>query len=163
MPGPMLHLQVWGEPATQGSHNAGRRGQVYDKNKKLPAWRDAVTAAALAHCFADRAVGGWRHGPLMVIVRFRLQRPPSHYRRGRNAHLLASDAPAYPATRPDLDKMLRATLDALKLGFAYHDDGQVCAVTAVKAYADGAKPGAEIVIAPWPGEEARRADDPPSV
>ena len=163
--GQRVMFRVVGEPATQGSHNTGRRGQVYDKNKKLAPWRDAVIAAALP-LFGGRAQADpalqWLNGPLCVSVTFILPRPPSHFRKGSRSHLLASDAPASPATRPDLDKMLRATLDALKMGMAYRDDGQVVAVQADKRYAaheDAQRPGAWICISPWPGEGASDAAD----
>ena len=164
--GQRVMFRVVGEPATQGSHNAGRRGQVYDKNKKLAPWRAAVRAAALPlfGSYAARTDPGmmWLNGPLHVSVSFVLLRPPSHFRRGSRSHLLASDAPEWPATRPDLDKMLRATLDALKMGMAYRDDGQVVAVQADKRYAaheDAERPGAWICLSPWPGEGASGADD----
>jgi len=51
----------------------------------------------------------------------------------------------YPCVRPDVDKLSRALLDALT-GIAYHDDGQVVALSVRKIYADTVK--ARVVIAP---------------
>ena len=42
---------------------------------------------------------------------------------------------AVPCVRPDLDKLDRALLDALT-GVAYHDDGQVVALSSRKVYGD---------------------------
>ena len=43
-----------------------------------------------------------------------------------------------PCVRPDVDKLCRALLDALT-GIAYHDDGQVIALSVRKIYADTVK------------------------
>lgn len=51
---------------------------------------------------------------------------------GRVAYVLASAARA-PASRPDLDKLVRAILDAMT-GLAFQDDGQVVALNAGKEY-----------------------------
>jgi len=40
-----------------------------------------------------------------------------------------------PCVRPDVDKLCRALMDALT-GIAYHDDGQVVALSVRKIYAD---------------------------
>ncbi|MFZ1730810.1 MAG: RusA family crossover junction endodeoxyribonuclease [Bacteroidota bacterium] len=55
---------------------------------------------------------------------FLLPRPKSHFRSGRNAHLLRETAPRFPTSKPDADKLSRAVLEALT-GVAYKDDAQV--------------------------------------
>jgi Holliday junction resolvase RusA-like endonuclease len=58
-------------------------------------------------------------------------------------------APVRPG-RADCDKLLRAVCDALT-GIAYHDDRQVCAISAERVWCDhGQESGATIDISPCP-------------
>ena len=52
--------------------------------------------------------------PVGVAVHFLFRRPASHYRTGKNAHLLRTGAPDRPTTRSvgDTDKLCRAILDS---------------------------------------------------
>ena len=139
----MITLRVNGEPAPQGSKSVGRHGGVYEKSKKVKPWREAIRAAALA----QGAPGA--DGPVTVEIVFLLPRPAGHYRTGSNSHLLRDSSPPWPATRPDLDKLVRSTLDGLMLAGMYRDDGQVVNLAASKRYANpyaGQKPGAVIEI-----------------
>lgn len=75
------------------------------------------------------------NSPVAVGLRFHLPRPKSRKKA------------KYPTTRPDVDKLARAAIDALS-GVAFKDDNQVVAVQARKVYADGAAK-VEIVIESW--------------
>jgi hypothetical protein len=78
---------------------------------------------------------------------FRFARPKGHYGSGRNAAVLKPGAPRSPAGKPDLDKVLRSTLDALGEAGCYRDDSQVVAVEAQKAYCEpGELPGATLQL-----------------
>ncbi|MFB7185226.1 RusA family crossover junction endodeoxyribonuclease [Streptomyces sp. NPDC056230] len=125
----MTEINVNGTPAPQGSKRHVGRGVMVESSKKVKPWRTAVAKAAEEVNFGDLAY-------VCVTVRFRLQRPKSHYRTGRYAHLLKAGAPPYPGKYPDLDKLARSTLDALRMGGAYRDDAQVVILNAVKVYAD---------------------------
>jgi Holliday junction resolvase RusA-like endonuclease len=139
----VITLVVHGEPAPQGSKSVSRHGGVYEKSRKVKPWREAIRAAALTQ--AD--IVGPLAGPVRVDIVFLLARPQGHYRTGRNAGQLRGPAPPYPATRPDLDKLARSTLDGLMLAGLYHDDGQVVRLNVAKRYAAGAiGPGALIEI-----------------
>jgi Holliday junction resolvase RusA-like endonuclease len=76
-------------------------------------------------------------GPVRVWVRFTFERPPSHYRTGRNRHLLTAAAPAMPTLDKigDLDKLIRAIFDALTDAEVWADDRLVVDVRARKVYA----------------------------
>jgi len=108
---------------------------MVESSAKVKPWREAVKWAALAHL-------GHRHtrvpltGPLAVHITFTLHRPKGHYRTGRNAHLLRDAAPALPAGKPDIDKLLRSTFDGLGEAGMYADDAQIVYVAALKCYAD---------------------------
>lgn len=146
---PLLTVLVRGVPAPQGSHRAfvvGNRAVITQDNKKTRPWRQSVQYAAV------EALNGQpptRH-PVHVDVTFALPRPRSHYRTGRNAHLLRDAAPAWPAGKPDVDKLLRACLDSLSDAGVWIDDAQVVDLVARKRYAGPGElllvPGALIVI-----------------
>ena len=136
-----IAITVHGTPAPQGSKHAivrgGRAHLIESSHDRVKSWRQAVVDAALAEDRQQIA------GPAEVDVTFRLKRPKSHYRTGRNAHLLRDTAPVYPAGMPDLDKLLRATMDALTAAGLWADDAQVVKVTAAKTYG---QPGADITV-----------------
>jgi crossover junction endodeoxyribonuclease RusA len=135
---------VNGTPAAQGSKRAfviGGKAVMVDADKKLKPWRQAVTDAAAAARGDDPLF----MGPVRVRVRFVFPRPKSHYGTGRNAEVLKNSAPAYVATRPDVDKLLRAVFDALT-GVVFKDDSQVAVAESVKAY--GAHSMAIIEVTP---------------
>ena len=119
-------VDVVGLPAPQGSKKGfvvGNRAVVVDVNKPtLSTWREDVKQAALA----QRAAGAptFQTGPLVVCLYFRLPRPKSAPKHRR----------VWPAKKPDLDKLIRATFDALKIAGVFRDDAQVCNLLATKDY-----------------------------
>lgn len=153
----MLTVTVTGTPAPQGSKRgfynakAGRVQMVESSNKVKP-WRQDVKAAALNTI----ATTGHQQllGPVAVDVTFYLPRPAGHYGTGRNAHQIKPSAPRWPHRKPDVDKLLRSTLDALGEAGVWRDDSQVVDVHAAKAYADGRPPGAHITVHPLDAEPA---------
>src|SRR5689334_16714836 len=91
----------------------GRNGGIYHRNpRELDAWRSAVLEAGAGAMFErSRATG-----PVAVQLVFRLPRPKAHFlpaNRSRLEPVLRLDAPAYPMSPPDIDKLARAALDAL--------------------------------------------------
>lgn len=124
-----VEFLVNGLPAPQGSKNVGKHGGIFESSKALGPWRDAVRAET------QRIIDKEFPGAVRVSLVFRMKRPKGHYRTGRNSALLRDNAPAYPASKPDVDKLARAVLDGLTEGGAWKDDGQVVYLTAVKKYA----------------------------
>lgn len=144
-----IAIRVHGTPIPQGSKVANRFGNgVRDSNAaKLWPWRDHVEGTAKDTCRYHDTVTG----PVRVWLRFALERPPSHYRTGRNAHLIKDSAPAHPVSKNDIDKLTRAVLDALTTAGVWTDDGLVVDVRARKFYAGEhelapARPGVDIII-----------------
>lgn len=127
-----LGIVVHGLPAPQGSKRAyvnkhTGRVNVVESSKAVKPWRESVKAAAL--------LGGVTFtGPLRVILTFVLPRPKGHYGTGRNSGTVKASAPAFPAVRPDLDKLIRSTLDALRDAGVYRDDAQIVRIRASKHY-----------------------------
>jgi crossover junction endodeoxyribonuclease RusA len=136
-----LTLEVFGRPAPQGSKryiggSAKQGGRFIEASKYLPAWRKAVTQAAL-EAMAD-VVWETVEGPVELEVTFFLERPTT----------VKKTARPYPVKPPDIDKMIRAIGDSLTDAGVWQDDAQVVRVIAAKFYDDDHKPGAVIQITP---------------
>jgi crossover junction endodeoxyribonuclease RusA len=135
----MIKITVDGIPAPQGSKVRNRAGAIYESNKAVGPWRQAVRAET------QRAAARPLTGAVSARIEFRLLRPKGHYGTGRNAGTVRASAPDFPHGKPDIDKLARAVLDGLTEGGAWTDDAQVVTLEVHKVYA--AKAGADIVLA----------------
>ena len=147
-----LVVIVHGRAAPQGSKIVMPGGAMREVSRHVGPWREAVRHAAEVAVAAQHYTPHPTN-PVAVNVVFTLARPRSHYRTGRNADLLRDTAPRHPATQPDLDKLVRATLDGLADGGALTNDARVVTLYAAKAYAGGHldaldSPGASVLITP---------------
>lgn len=129
----MTRFFVAGVPAPQGSMRGfvvGKRAVVTADNTKTKPWRSRVGEEAQAH-FDSVIVG-----PVAITAMFVMPRPVSTPKRTTP-----------PATKkPDLDKLVRASLDSLA-GIAFRDDAQVVSITACKRLAEiGEQSGLHIDI-----------------
>lgn len=115
-------VTVFGNPEPAGSkrgfYRAGLGVRVVDANPKSREWKNLVAQEA------GKIAAGLLVGPLLLHATFYRPRPASHFGSGRNAQVIKSSAPAYPMTRPDATKLLRAVEDALS-GVWYRDDAQI--------------------------------------
>lgn len=147
-------ITVYGTPAPQGSKRAfavrgkggvptGRVAVIESSHDRVKSWRQAV----IDEVRADLTLDGPLDGPLELNITFWLARPKSHYRTGRNAHLLRESAPHHPAKPPDLSKLVRASEDALTACGLWADDAQVIICNADKQWCRrGQPPGAVITV-----------------
>jgi crossover junction endodeoxyribonuclease RusA len=142
----ILSFRVDGIPAPQGSKRYLGNGGMVESSKRVAPWRADVRQAA------DLALENIRFDntdywdvPLSVSLGFNFPRPGRHYRTGRNADQLRDQAPHEHTGKPDLDKLVRAVLDALT-GVVWADDAHVVDIHAVKGWADGQHPGVQITI-----------------
>jgi len=140
---PRVNFVVHGVPAPQGSKRGGfsaKTGKtfVYEQNNKTQkSWRQDVIAAAVA--MREAAPFETFDGPIELAIQFRLPRPASVNVRRR----------PFPAVKPDMDKLLRNTLDGLTQAGIYRDDAQVINLAATKRYATddpNGSPGATIQV-----------------
>jgi crossover junction endodeoxyribonuclease RusA len=155
LPRPTVSFFVHGTPAPQGSKrgfvnkSTGKVAMV-ESSKRVKPWKEAVKSAALT-------ARGWSDdldltppmtGPVSVTLTFILPRPKGHFGSGRNALNLTPSAPSFPATTPDLDKLVRSTLDGLTESNLFVDDKQVVGLEAAKIFSGGPflDPGAEITV-----------------
>ncbi len=113
----MFEFSVSGTPVPQGSVRV-MRGRIVAVSSRLRRWRMAVTLAAIA-C-RQRSTETW---PITGPVRAEL------------AFTLAGK----PLARPDLDKLVRAVLDAVCDAQLIVDDAQVVELSATKRR--GRQPG----------------------
>jgi crossover junction endodeoxyribonuclease RusA len=118
-----LVITVHGKPGPQGSKRHVGNGVMVESSAKVKPWREAVKAAALQAGAAERL-----EGPVEVAVCFCFDKPKSAPKRRRT----------WPTTRSsgDVDKLLRATFDALTDAGVFRDDSQVVHVSAWKAFTD---------------------------
>lgn len=123
---------VRGVPAPQGSKRAitnryTGRAALVESSKRVKPWRADIREEAEKACPEPFT------GPVSVSLSFVMPRPKGHYGTGRNASILKESAPRWPVGKPDLDKLARAALDAMK-GIAYLDDSQIVQLTVYKRY-----------------------------
>lgn len=130
----MTGVQFWaaGIPQPQGSksvHMLGGKPVMRDANShRLHAWRREVAGAA-----GVAWLGEPLREPVRVSLRFVFPRPAGAPRSRR-----------WPSVRPDLDKLVRAVLDALT-GVVLADDALVVSLQAHKVYL-GTGPGVAIAV-----------------
>lgn len=139
---------VAGRPAAQGSKRHVGGGRMVESSRQVGPWRGAVRQVAI------EAMSGQppRTGPLEVYLRFIMPRPKSHLRKGKaqtDGWRLLPFAPRKHTSKPDVDKLVRAILDALT-GVCWSDDAQVVAVHGEKGYAYrvAPTPGVYVLIRP---------------
>lgn len=123
---------VAGIPAPKGStksfpfrrKSGGLGVSTFNDNPKTVDWQQRIATEAQAAnvpC-ADQAIE--------IALHFQLPRP----KRLKTKKWAARTVPH--TTKPDLDKLVRAALDALQ-GIMYTDDSQVCAIHTTKWYVKG--------------------------
>lgn len=121
-----------GPSVPQGSARAfvvAGRARVTSANKGLAAWRShAVRCIHEQECPPEPLTGA-----LAVHVTDYRVRPKSCPKKR-----------LWPETQPDLDKIVRACLDALEASGLFRNDGQVCSLSAEKVFAD--RPAVKIEV-----------------
>jgi len=131
---PLLVIEVEGSPVPQGSFRHVGNGRIISANPKLNNWRETI-----AKQVTDKTAVRLIEGSTRVDLVFTLPRPKS-VSKARRPH---------PTTKPDLDKLIRATLDAISLPRYVQlltDDSIVTDIHAAKRYADNTPTGVRITI-----------------
>ena len=129
-----IDLTVEGNPVPQGSFRHVGNGRIISANPKLNAWRETI-ATQIATQTAHRLI----EAPIRLQLVFTLPRPKS----------VPISRRATPTTKPDLDKLTRAVMDAISLERycqVIKDDSLVTDLHAAKRYADHTPPGVTILI-----------------
>lgn len=118
---PALVVFVYGVPGPQGSKRHVGSGVMVESSAKVKPWREAVKWA-----FVELgAIAGYHvPGPVRLQLVFTLPKPTSAPKRRVTV----------PMRKPDLDKLIRSTKDALTQVQAFEDDARVVELTAAKRY-----------------------------
>ena len=101
-------LFVEGRPAPQGSKSYRGNGRFSEASKYLPAWRSAIVLAAKQEFLRSESVVMFDE-PVRVSITFYVDRPKK-------------PKWDYPATTPDLDKLVRGVFDSLTQAKVWVDD-----------------------------------------
>jgi Holliday junction resolvase RusA-like endonuclease len=122
-----MKIFIPGEPIAQPRVKVSTRGgfaRAYvDAKHPIHAYKQAIRLAYV------NAGGEVLEGPVSVRIVCWFERPKGHSKKRRQQ--------AEPkTTKPDLDNVAKAVLDALN-EIAYNDDGQVCRLTVEKWYVGG--------------------------
>jgi crossover junction endodeoxyribonuclease RusA len=137
-----FEVTVYGEPAPQGSKSfKGMRGGkaiLAESSPKVKPWRIGVEWAA-KEAIGDRQTPIF-DCPVEVWICFYFYKPSSSPKRRQ-----------YPDTKPDIDKLLRSTFDALTNAGVLRDDSRVVRVHTSKLFCDCDEsalsvPGAQIRV-----------------
>lgn len=137
----ITEFRVAGRPAPQGSKNYMGKGRFIEQSPHVKAWRNDVRTAAMAH-FGEALVDG----PIFTQVAFLFSRPKCHYISSKPERGPKPDAPFWHTSSPDIDKLERATNDAMT-GVIWIDDKQVAGTLSQKFYVDhGEQQGAIIRV-----------------
>lgn len=139
-------FNVYGVARPKGSTRAFMRPGmkfpiVTSDNKSVKGWEESVRAAIQQH-----AAGIFFHGPVTVSIAFNLPKPKS-----------MSKKVTEHTKKPDVDKLARGSLDAMK-GVLWNDDSQVVSLYVTKQYAAG-QPNAFIEVI---GDEVVAVDQSPT-
>jgi crossover junction endodeoxyribonuclease RusA len=130
----VISFFVPGKPQAQGSKVKGQWGNMRETNKELGPWRERV--AMMAHQESPPGLNYLPGVAVTAAMEFVLYRPVS----------APKSKTVNPCKKPDLDKMVRAILDALT-NVLWADDTQVTAVWARKRVADlGESPGVHVWV-----------------
>ena len=103
-----ITLFVEGRPAPQGSKSYRGNGRFSEASKYLPAWRSAIVLAAKQEFLRSESVAMFDE-PVKVSITFYIDKP-------KKPKWL------FPATTPDLDKLVRGVFDSLTQAKVWVDD-----------------------------------------
>lgn len=132
----MIEFDVYGIPAPQGSKRHVGNGRMIESSKKVAPWREAVRWSAV-----QARKGQTLEGALAVWIIFTMPKPKGAPKSRRT----------WPDRKPDLDKLVRSTFDAMTDAGVWGDDGQVVSLLTGKRYPNEsddalAAPGARIIV-----------------
>lgn len=131
----VIRFVVEGTARPQGSKRHVGNGIMIESSKHVASWRNWVRMKASQTMQGRTPLTG----PLIVSIAFGFDRPKKHFL----SKGLRPDAPTMHQGKPDIDKLLRAVLDALT-GVVFTDDSQVASIRCHKRYEITAKTVVEV-------------------
>ena len=115
------------EPVSLKRHRHRLKGGTYDPSKK-----DKDEFIKVIENFPEEKMTK----PIRCILNFYCKRPKTHYKSGKNAHMLKDTSPKYNINNKDLDNMVKFVLDALN-DKLYTDDSLIFEISCSKMYSEG--------------------------
>ena len=123
-------MVIQGDPRAQKRHRYRRQGNRIISYDPSSAEKKAV-AIIMRSMWPNRAL----KGPVAISITFHCKRPKSHYRTGKNSHLLKSGAPVVKTSKPDIDNHVKFYMDC-GMNILWKDDSQVIRLESCKVYED---------------------------
>ena len=114
------------EPVSLKRHRHRLKGGTYDPSKK-----DKDDFIKTIENFPEEKMTK----PIRCILNFYCKRPKTHYKTGKNAHILKDTAPKYNINNKDLDNTVKFVLDALN-DKLYTDDSLIFEISCSKMYSE---------------------------
>lgn len=139
----IIHIVVLGEPKSQKRHRHVRFKNMNFSRTYDPSQPDKKDFLSIIQ---DRAPAQPFDCPIHVDLLFYFSRPKSHFRSGKNAHLLKESAPKWHTSKPDVDNLFKFVTDAMTKVY-WRDDSLICSSSVMKLY-DEKMPRTEIIIRP---------------
>jgi len=122
-----MKIFIPGEPIAQPRVKVSTKGgfaRAYtERDHPIHAYKQAIRLSYI------NAGGEVLEGPVEIRIACWFERPKGHSKKRREDREMKT-------TKPDLDNLAKAILDALN-EIAYNDDGQVCRLTIEKWYVGG--------------------------
>jgi Holliday junction resolvase RusA-like endonuclease len=134
----LFRFVVRGEPKGQPRPRAFARrivgdkfmARVYDAGT-AEGWKSQIAIVAREQGLYDKQLSG----PLFLSMVCFFQRPKSHFGTGKNLDIVKKVKECeYHVNKPDLDNIVKAAQDALKLLGAYSDDSQLAKIHCEKRW-----------------------------
>jgi Holliday junction resolvase RusA-like endonuclease len=149
----MIQFRAFGTPKPKGSKRAfnhpatGKVVMLEQAGQALRDWMSVLNDLAQSGAEEAQADPEFFEGPLEVRIGFIMPRPKAHYR--TNGEIKPS-APKWHTKMPDIDKCVRAVLDALT-GALFKDDAQIACLFTSQIYESKTeRPGAQIIVKKLP-------------
>lgn len=124
----MIHLTILGEPKAQKRHrHVSMKGFTRQYDPSAPDKADFL--AVVQNNAPDKPLDC----PIRLEASFFFSRPKSHYKTGKNSHIMKDNAPVWHLSKPDSDNLYKLVSDALNKIF-WRDDSLLCDVLIKKQY-----------------------------
>jgi Holliday junction resolvase RusA-like endonuclease len=128
----MITLEIAGSPKPQARPRLTKYGGVYSPKTN---WYKKIKTETFKY-YLENGRKPVVDYPCTVSIKYYMPRPKSHYRTGRYSHLLKDSAPIQPVSKPDIDNLNKAVLDAIQDSKVLSDDSLVLEIYASKQYAE---------------------------
>ena len=139
----MIKFRVDGEPKAQPRPRAFAfhgHARMYDAGTSN-GWKKLVALAAKPYCHKTPLLG-----PLRVNLHFWFARPKAHYGKRKGQVYIKESAPRSMTSKPDVDNLAKAVMDALTDVDMWGDDAQIIVTEITKRWSNDGSQGVDVEI-----------------